>query len=516
MHIVFVYGLHTVTDRRDLWEGLMKLNYNSACLYLGYFNAIYKDEHRMNGTQVNTYETGDMQNWLDQKELHPLPERGHQFSWTNKEEGENRILTKIDHAIGNIQWLSRYNQVGVLYDNHQSSDHTLLIVNLLEHGQKQNTPFRFFNYLCDHKDFLKVVDEAWQIEVRGDGLQKLWHKMKNVKRGLKQLHNKDFAGVKDKIMHWEQQLQKTQTDLQSNPTSEELHHREKEISSIVHKWRKIEDKALHQKARITWMRNGDDNTAYFHAAIKERISSNSIHELQDRDGNWISKSQEIHNEITQFYKGLQGTATPNLEGIDSRVMREGLQVDSRSRLDLIRDVEEEEIKNALFGMNDNKAPGIDGFNACFFKRTWAIIKGDFINAIKGFFRSNYLFAPYNCTAVTLIPKTSNANRVGDFRPIACCTVIYKVISRVLAGRLQMVMGSIIDQAQSGFIPGRQMADNILLAAELIKGYNRKNNSPRCMIKMDLRKAYDSISWEFLFSVISEMGFPPRFVEWIKV
>src|SRR5688572_13791341 len=61
-----------------------------------------------------------------------------------------------------------------------------------------------------------------------------------------------------------------------------------------------------------------------------------------------------------------------------------------------------------------------------------------------------------------------------------------------------------------------MADNILLAAELIKGYTRKNNSPRCMIKMDLRKAYDSISWTFLLSVMAEMGFPPRFVDWIRV
>lgn len=100
--------------------------------------------------------------------------------------------------------------------------------------------------------------------------------------------------------------------------------------------------------------------------------------------------------------------------------------------------------------------------------------------------------------------------------LGCCTVVYKIVSIIVAKRLQRVMGSIIDQAQSGFIPGRQMADNILLAAELIKGYTRKNNSPRCMIKMDLRKAYDSISWEFLFSVMSEMGFPPKFVNWIRV
>ena len=79
-----------------------------------------------------------------------------------------------------------------------------------------------------------------------------------------------------------------------------------------------------------------------------------------------------------------------------------------------------------------------------------------------------------------------------------------------------MIGKVIDQAQSKFIPGRQMADNILLAVELIKGYSRKNNSPRCMNKMDMRKAYDSISLVLLFSVMEEMGFPSKFVDWIRV
>ena len=175
-------------------------------------------------------------------------------------------------------------------------------------------------------------------------------------------------------------------------------------------------------------------------------------------------------------------------------MREGRQIDASSTQTLIQEVSEEEIKEALFGMNDNKALGVDGFNVYFFKNAWDIIKHDLINAIKEFFNSNILSPPNNCTSVTLIPKSNNASKMGDFRPIACCTVFYKIISRVLATRLQKVVRKVIDQAQSGFISGRQMANNILLVAELIKGYSRKNNSPRCMIKMDLRKAYDSISW----------------------
>lgn len=73
---------------------------------------------------------------------------------------------------------------------------------------------------------------------------------------------------------------------------------------------------------------------------------------------------------------------------------------------------------------------------------------------------------------------------------------------------------LISDSQAGFIPGRCITDNILLAIELVKGYNRKHNSLKCMLKVDLRKAYDSIGWRFLRRMLEELGFPNFFVDWI--
>lgn len=110
-----------------------------------------------------------------------------------------------------------------------------------------------------------------------------------------------------------------------------------------------------------------------------------------------------------------------------------------------------------------------------------------------------MFPPVNCTSVTLLPKVNGVCTVQQFRPIACCNVIYKVISKVLTSKLQKVMCHLISPEQQVFIPGRQILDNILLASELIKGYGRKNMSPRCMVKIDLRMAYDSVEWPFFTS-----------------
>lgn len=66
------------------------------------------------------------------------------------------------------------------------------------------------------------------------------------------------------------------------------------------------------------------------------------------------------------------------------------------------------------------------------------------------------------------------------------------------------MGTVVNESQAGFIPGRSIPDNILLASELIKGYSRKHISPRCTIKIDLRKAYDSLQWSFLKTMLHEL------------
>lgn len=97
----------------------------------------------------------------------------------------------------------------------------------------------------------------------------------------------------------------------------------------------------------------------------------------------------------------------------------------------------------------------------FFKKAWHLIKGDIYSAVLQFFDTGVLCPSINCTSITLVPKVANASYVKFFRPIACCTVLYKIISKII---LQKVVGEVVSEFQSGFLPGRHIADNILLAA----------------------------------------------------
>lgn len=91
-------------------------------------------------------------------------------------------------------------------------------------------------------------------------------------------------------------------------------------------------------------------------------------------------------------------------------------------------------------------------------------------------------------------------------------MLYKIISKVLVKKLHNIIHNVISDNHTGFIPGRRIAYNIILAHELVKTYIRKNISPRCMLKIDLEKAYDSVEWRYLEQVMKELGFPEKFTQ----
>ena len=162
-------------------------------------------------------------------------------------------------------------------------------------------------------------------------------------------------------------------------------------------------------------------------------------------------------------------------------------------------------------MDDNKAPGPDGYTSVFFKNAWNIMGEDFCSTVKDFFAFGEILKQLNHSTIALVPKSANANSAVDYRPISCCNVTYKVISKILARRLAHVINDIISPSQNAYLGERLMADNINLMQELLRSYGRKRVSPRCTIKIDFRKAFDTVQWLFLRDLLHLLGFPVRFV-----
>src|SRR6516165_3910674 len=168
----------------------------------------------------------------------------------------------------------------------------------------------------------------------------------------------------------------------------------------------------------------------------------------------------------------------------------------------------------MFSIPDDKAPGPDGYTALLFKRAWDIIGLDIISAVRHFFATNELPRCVSATRITLVPKVESPLSMSDFRPISCCNVLYKCISKVIVNRFKEVIPGVIGSSQSVFVPGWQISDNILLTQELMRNYHI-GGAPRCALKVDLRKAFDIMCWEFILLGLRTIGFPERMVRWIQ-
>lgn len=152
-----------------------------------------------------------------------------------------------------------------------------------------------------------------------------------------------------------------------------------------------------------------------------------------------------------------------------------------------------EIKSLFFKLNPNKAPGPDGLTSGFFKGAWSVIGDETTTSVMHFFSSGFLPASANATILSLVPKFPGATRISDFRPISCLNTVYKVISRLLVRRLKPILPHLILPCQTAFVKDCLLLENTTLAGELINGYHRNKGAKKITIKVDIAKAFDTLS-----------------------
>jgi len=175
---------------------------------------------------------------------------------------------------------------------------------------------------------------------------------------------------------------------------------------------------------------------------------------------------------------------------------------------------EEEVKEAVWQCEGSKSPSPDGFNFNFIKKSWKYLKVDFVAALEEFHEIGYIPKGCNASYIALVPKVKDPCKLDQFRPISLMGAIYKVIAKVLAGRLKKALPTIIDESQSAFIKDKGLTDSVLLANEVIEDLRRKGRSGLCL-KVDFEKAYDSVRWEYMYGMLDRMDFHNTWIKWIR-
>ncbi|XP_074315463.1 uncharacterized protein LOC141651662 [Silene latifolia] len=240
----------------------------------------------------------------------------------------------------------------------------------------------------------------------------------------------------------QQALKDCLVQIQLNPLDSHLLTQEKTLLEQYLKLKGIERSSLLQRAKLQAIHYYDALTRYFFSRIAARKHQSLIGKIRDRHG--------------QVQEGVQN-------------------VDETDWPALCRPVEEGEIRKALFSIDSNKSPGQNGFSSHFFKHYWEVIKRDFCSAIQDFFKKGSMHKQANTTLLALIPKKAVVSTVMDYRPIACCSVIYKTISKILCERLKPLLPAIVGKEQGAFVKD---------------------------------------AWEFIGQMLKVFNYPPQFQKWI--
>lgn len=164
-------------------------------------------------------------------------------------------------------------------------------------------------------------------------------------------------------------------------------------------------------------------------------------------------------------------------------------------------------------MHLHKVLESDGFHAMFYQRFWHMVGADVVRFVNNFLHGGLDPKTCNKTLVAQIRKVKNLTKMGEFRPISLCNVLYKIASKTLANGLKKILPEAVFETQSAFVPKRLITNNSLIALEMFHSMKKRVVSRRgsMELKLDMNKAYDRIEWPFREAMLIKKGFDRQWV-----
>ncbi|GJS84290.1 sodium/hydrogen exchanger 6 [Tanacetum coccineum] len=461
----FVYADNYYIDRHVLWSNLVGhagLMRNRPSVLLGDFNTAFNlEDHSAGGYEPNAA-MREFKDCVQAMEVGDVNSTGLYFRWNQKPKVSNGILKKIDRIMGNLQFNDAFLGSFAIFQ-----------------------PYRILDHLpCVLEAFREILETGWSVNLEGCAMFHVVKRLKGLKSPFhKLLHN--YGNLHERVNKIRIELDEAQKAIDRDPSSFILHEEHAHYLLAFKAAQLDEERFLKQKANIEWLKAGDSNTTYFHKIVKSKCTRNRIEMVSDASNNLYDGNQ-VPGAFVNHYNQFLGA-----KGVT-------ILLDDHNQ---VRDVSNDEVKSFIFSIEDDRAPGPDGFTAAFFKKAWDVVGGDITCVVRDFFSNGKLLKELNHTIISLIPKVTTPTCINDYRPISCCNVLYKCISKIIANGVKEDLTDIVSINQSAFVLGRRISNNIFLTQELIRNYHRRRGPPRCAFKVDIQKAYDTVDWSFLETIL---------------
>ena len=396
------------------------------------------------------------------------------------------------------------------------TDHRMITLKLRTNDVKRGKGIWKLNtsILFDHEYKQKVKDfwNSWRNKKQRYPNIGMWWDVGKI--GIKEL-SLQYSTVKS--IEQKAELEDVEIEINhlrnTSPHSERLKELNLKYDAIVTK-RAEGDKI---RSKIRWWEEGEKSTKYFHNLEKSRAKQKAWDKILDKDGKIQYGTSNIIDRQVEFYKGLFTSEFKDdnhneklffLESIDRK-----LSEISKNSLD--SDIQMTEIVSALKKMPNGKSPGSDGLPAEFYKIFWGDLGHDYFEVVSSGLEDGELSYTQYLAVISLLYKKGPREDIRNWRPISLLNIDYKIISKVLAERLKLVLHEIIHPDQRGCVPGRFIGENIRHIDDILFEIENGHKDP-IILMLDQEKAFDRVEWNWLFSTLEKFNFGDRFISWLKI
>nr|KAJ0222973.1 hypothetical protein LSAT_V11C200055230 [Lactuca sativa] len=465
--LVNVYAPQSITDKRKLWEELLHIkNFDGIWVFFGDFNAVRRSDERFNSAFCK-YTAADFNQFIANAGLKELKMGGLKYTYY-KEEGHK--FSKIDRFLVCSNFICSQPSSSVTALPRLHSDHSPIVLkpSIADFGPP---PFRFFNLWILNDEFRKEFTKSWTC-FHGYGTPDiiLKAKLKHVKNQIRKWKKDDSKNGHGSLTNLRSRVNDMERTTETRCISESEKITWREDKAKLLELEHIVKLDLQQRAKIKWLTDGDENSRFFHGSLANANRKNKIHGLLI-NGSWEVNPELIKLEALQFFASKFKENWPVRPLLISPLFKQ-LSIDQQQSLELA--ITPEEIKNAVWSCGGDKSLGPDGITFKIIKENWDLMSEDIINFVKYFEQNAHLAKGCNPSFITLIPKVSDPISLADYRPISLIGCMYKMIAKVLAIRLKSVIGSVISDIQSAFVPGRNILDAPLIINEIFSWAKQLN------------------------------------------
>ncbi|CAI5999429.1 unnamed protein product [Closterium sp. NIES-65] len=363
--------------------------------------------------------------------------------------------------------------------------------------------------MLDRPGVRKVIEAVErQADLCGDGFELL---ISRLNTALRAYAKEERKRVRATMVHLQRSVAVLKHAWLGDPGCARLKTLLGEREAQLKSYQLVRQERLHLMAGLKEEFMGEVASPHLSANIKARKGRTQITEL-NAGGKLVNDNKAIMKAASQYYKELFESDIQ--QAVSAWSPAHGRSLSQKSAEAVCAAWSEEEVKAAFRSMAKDKAPGKDGLPKELFEFHWDILGKHFMKLVDSFAATATLPTSTNNVVTILLHKKGGREQLENYRPITLLSLTYKVIARVVADRMKRVLHEVISPEKYDFLPGRRLSDAVGLVADAIEATKNKDHDWYLLL-VDFRKAFDSVSRNFLFTVLERMGFPSRLVDWVR-